>query len=147
MTDGAGQTGSGRGPDVIVNAVTEEVLTVGSVTGNDWDTFGRVGSVHFNAQGNLHIFDGQADHIVVVGQDGSLIRTVGGQGEGPGEFDNVTAAIVGRDGSYTVMGFRRPSGRHVHATGRRQGAAGVRQGWSPGRAGPGSDQLAQYHSE
>ena len=50
---------------------------------------------------------------MVVGPDGSLIRTVGGQGEGPGEFDNVTAAIVGRDGSYTVMGFRRPSGRRV----------------------------------
>ena len=61
--------------------------------------------MHFDAQANLHIFDRQADHIVVVGQDGSLIRTVGGQGEGPGEFDNVNTAIVGRDGSYTVMGF------------------------------------------
>ena len=100
-----GAAGTLDGPDVIVNAVTEEVFTVGSVTGNDWDAFGIVSSVHFDAQANLHIFDRQADHIVVVGQDGSLIRTVGGQGEGPGEFDNVTAAIVGRDGSYTVMGF------------------------------------------
>ena len=56
-----------------------------------------------SAHSNLHIFDSQADHIVVVGPDGSLIRTVGGRGEGPGEFDNVTTAIVGRDGSYTVM--------------------------------------------
>ena len=101
----AGAAGTLDGPDVIVNAVTEEVFTVGSVTGNDWDTFGSVRSVHFDAQANLHIFDSQADHIVVVGPDGSLIRTVGGQGEGPGEFDNVIAAIVGRDGSYTVMGF------------------------------------------
>ena len=100
-----GAAGTLDGPDVIVNAVTEEVFTVGSVTGNDWDTFGSVRSVHFDAQANLHIFDSQADHIVVVGQDGSLIRTVGGQGEGPGEFDNVIAAIVGRDGSYTVLGF------------------------------------------
>ena len=100
-----GAAGTLDGPDVIVNAVTEEVFTVGSVAGNDWDTFGSVRSVHFDAQANLHIFDSQADHIVVVGQDGSLIRTVGGQGEGPGEFDNVTAAIVGRDGSYTVLGF------------------------------------------
>ena len=100
-----GAAGTLDGPDVIVNAVTEEVFTVGSVTGNDWDTFGSVRSVHFDAQANLHIFDSQADHIVVVGQDGSLIRTVGGQGEGPGEFGNVTRAIVGRDGSYTVMGF------------------------------------------
>ena len=100
-----GAAGTLDGPDVIVNAVTEEVFTVGSVTGNDWDAFGIVSSVHFDAQANLHIFDRQADHIVVVGPDGSLIRTVGGQGEGPGEFDNVNTAIVGRDGSYMVMGF------------------------------------------
>ena len=100
-----GAAGTLDGPDVIVNAVTEEVFTVGSVTGNDWDAFGGVNSVHFDAQANLHIFDGQADHIQVVGPDGSLVRTVGGRGEGPGEFDNVNTAIVGRDGSYTVLGF------------------------------------------
>ena len=113
-----GAAGTLDGPDVIVNAVTEEVFTVGSVTGDDWDTFGTISSVHFDGQGNLHIFDGQADHIVVVGPNGSLIRTVGGRGEGPGEFDNVTTAIVGRDGSYTVMGFTQidllePSGEFV----------------------------------
>ncbi len=100
-----GAAGTLDGPDVIVNAVTEEVFTVGSVTGNDWDAFGSVRSVHFDAQANLHIFDSQADHILVVGQDGSLVRTVGGQGEGPGEFEDVITAIVGRDGSYTVLGF------------------------------------------
>lgn len=90
---------------MIVQAATEEVFTVGSVAGDAWDTFGTVRSVHFDAQANLHIYDNQAEHIVVVGPDGSLIRTVGGQGEGPGEFGNATTAIVGRDGSYTVMGF------------------------------------------
>ena len=101
----AGTAGTLDGPDVIVSAVTEEVFTVGSVTGDDWDTFGSVRSVHFDAESNLHVFDSQADHILVVAPDGSLVRTVGGQGEGPGEFDNVTMAIVARDGSYTVMGF------------------------------------------
>ena len=100
-----GATGTLDGPDVIVNAVTEEVFTVGSVVGDTWDTFGSVRSVHFDAQSNLHIFDSQLDHILVVGSDGSLVRTVGGRGEGPGEFGNVTTAIVARDGSYTVMGF------------------------------------------
>ena len=93
------------GPDVIVNAVTEEVFTVGSAMATDWQAFGNVRSLHFDAQANLHIFDSDADHILVIGQDGSLIRTVGGRGEGPGEFGNVVAAIVARDGSYTVMGF------------------------------------------
>ncbi len=101
----SGAAGTLDGPDVIVNAVAEEVFTVGSATGDDWETFGSVSSVHFDAQANLHIFDSQANHIVVVGPDGSLIRTVGGRGEGPGEFDDATRAIVGRDGSYTVMGF------------------------------------------
>ena len=102
---GAGAAGTLDGPDVIVRAVTEEVFTVGSVAGDEWDTFGILRTVHFDAHANLHIFDMQADHILVVGPDGSLIRTVGGRGEGPGEFDNVTTAIVGRDGSYTVLGF------------------------------------------
>ena len=100
-----GTAGTLDGPDVIVSAVTEEVFTVGSVAGDDWDTFGSVRSVHFDAQANLHVFDSQADHILVVGPDGSLTRTVGGPGEGPGEFGNVTKAIVARDGSYKVMGF------------------------------------------
>ena len=102
-----GAAGTLDGPDVIVNAVTEEIFTVGSVVGDTWDTFGSVRSVHFDAQANLHIFDSQLDHILVVGPDRSLVRTVGGRGEGPGEFDNVTTAIVARDGSYTVMGFSR----------------------------------------
>ena len=103
--DGAATAGTGTldGPDVILNAVTEEIFTVGSFAGDDWDTFGTVRSVDFDAQANLHIFDSQADHVVVVGPDGSLVRTVGGPGEGPGEFDGVTNVIVGSDGSYTVM--------------------------------------------
>ena len=100
-----GAAGTLEGPDVILNAVTEEIFTVGSATGDDWDTFGSVRSVHFDAHANLHIFDDQAEHVLVVGPEGSLIRTVGGQGEGPGEFDNVTTTIVARDGSYTVLGF------------------------------------------
>ena len=100
-----GTAGTLDGPDVIVNAVTEEVFIVGSIAGDAWDTFGNVRSVDFDAQGNLHIFDSQADHILVVGPDGSLARTVGGPGEGPGEFDGVTSVIVGRDGSHIAMGF------------------------------------------
>ncbi|MCY3700922.1 MAG: hypothetical protein OXH46_14985 [Gemmatimonadetes bacterium] len=113
-----GAAGTLDGPDVILNAVAEEAFTVGSATGDGWDTFGSVRSVHFDAQGNLHIFDSQAEHILVVGPEGSLIRTVGGQGEGPGEFENVTTAIVARDGSYTVLGFSHidllaPDGEYV----------------------------------
>ncbi len=104
---GAGAVGTLDGPDVMLNAVTEDVFAVGSVGGGDWDTFGSVRSVAFDNDGRLHIFDSQADHILVVGPDGSLVRTVGGPGEGPGEFGTGTRAIiVARDGSYTVLGIQ-----------------------------------------
>ena len=106
-----GAAGTLDGPDVIVNAVTEELFTVGSVTGDDWDIFGNVGSVHFDAESTLHILDNQADRIFVVGTDGSLVRTVGGSGEGPGEFNGVTRIFVARDGSYTVFGNGPPRPR------------------------------------
>ena len=99
-----GAAGTLDGPDMIVNAVTEELFTVGSVAGDGWDIFGNVGSVHFDAESNLHILDNQSDRIFVVGPDGSLVRTVGGPGEGPGEFNGVTRFFVARDGSYTVFG-------------------------------------------
>lgn len=101
---GREQPGAGGG-DAMLNAVTEAVFTVGSVAGDGWDTFGSVRAVAFDNEGNLHILDGQAAHIQVVGPDGSLLRTVGGRGEGPGEFGRVTSTIVARDGSYTVLGF------------------------------------------
>ncbi len=90
--------------DIPLNAVTEEVFAVGSVAGDDWDTFGNVGSVHFDAEANLHILARQIDQFFVVGPDGSLRRTVGRSGEGPGEFTGVNRAFVARDGSYTVLG-------------------------------------------
>ena len=102
----AGRDGpGGGGGDAMLNAVTEAVFTVGSVAGDGWDTFGSVQGVAFDDEGNLHVFDRQAAHILVVGPDGSLLRTVGGRGEGPGEFGRVTSALVARDGSYTVLGF------------------------------------------
>ena len=102
----AGRDGTGAGGgDAMLNAVTEEVFTVGSVAGDGWDTFGSVQGVAFDNEGNLHVFDRQAAHILVVGPDGSLLRAVGGRGEGPGEFGRVTSALVARDGSYTVLGF------------------------------------------
>lgn len=123
---GPGTRGTLDGPDVMLDAVTEEVFTVGSVAGDSWDTFGNVRSVAFDSGRNLHIFDSQSEHILVVGPDGSLIRTVGGRGEGPGEFGNVSSAIVARDGSYTVLGSSRvdllaPDGNFVRSVTLEQG--------------------------
>ncbi len=104
-TDASGDGGAAGtldGPDVMLTAVTEDVYTAGALDGEDWETFGSVRSVAFDGAGNLHIMDSQADRIVVVAPDGSFVRTVGGPGEGPGEFNSPTGLIVDRDGGYVV---------------------------------------------
>ena len=60
--------------------------SVGTSTGGDWDTFGEIGDVAFDAAGNLYIFDTQALRVSVVDPTGGLVRQFGGPGEGPGEF-------------------------------------------------------------
>ena len=65
-----------------------------AVTGEDWERFGRIGSLAFDGAGNLHIFDEQAQLVHVVGTDGGLIRQLGGPGEGPGEFSTSGAGVA-----------------------------------------------------
>ena len=91
--------------DFMLAAATEEVYTVGAMEGEDWEIFGRIQSVAFDANGNLHIFDRQADRVVAVGPDGGFLRTVGKSGEGPGEFSSLMGLTVFRDGSYAAIGF------------------------------------------
>ena len=104
--DSSGASGAGGaagtldGPDAMLTAATDTVYTAGALDGEDWETFGGVGSVAFDGAGNLHILDSQADRIVVVAPDGSFVRTVGGPGEGPGEFNSPIGLIVDRDGGY-----------------------------------------------
>ncbi len=100
--------------DRILDADFEEIYRLGAVDGGGWDTFGRVGSVSFDGDGNLYILDTQAVQIYVVDLQGNLVRQFIGQGQGPGEFggDFVLALefAVLRDGRVTVhdpgrMGF------------------------------------------
>lgn len=99
-----------------LDADFEEIYRLGVLDGDDWDTFGRVGTVGFDGDGNLYILDTGAVRIYVVDLQGNLVRQFIGEGEGPGEFGgNYAAALelaVLRDGRVVVydpgrMGFAR----------------------------------------
>lgn len=49
---------------------------------------GIVSSVLTDADGNLYVLDAQLMEIKVFAPDGRLVRTLGRQGQGPGEFEN-----------------------------------------------------------
>lgn len=93
-----------------------ELYRLGTMAGEDWEQFGRVGSVTFDGGGNLHIFDKQAQSVYVVGIDGGLIRALGGVGDGPGEFGSAQHASVFADGRVVVMDHSRRA-YHIFAAG------------------------------
>ena len=94
--------------DAPLTATTEDIYTVGTSAGEDWETFGGIGAVAFNAAGELSVFDSQSRRVVVVDADGGHLRTLGGQGEGPGEWQWPFGFTVLRDGRTVVFDMGRP---------------------------------------
>ena len=94
-----------------IEADFEELYRVGSMQGDDWDTFGGVAAVAFDATGNLYVLDGQAARITVVDLQGGLVRRIGRVGEGPGEFSDggIWAFTVLGDGRIAVYDNERSS--------------------------------------
>ena len=97
--------------DLPLDADFEEIYRVGSLDGNGWDTFGRVGTVGFDGAGNLYILDTEAVRINVVDLQANLVRQFMREGQGPGEFGSDTApalefAVMG-DGRVTVYDIGR----------------------------------------
>lgn len=50
--------------------------------------FGTVAEFLHDEDGNIYLLDGQLSEIQVFDTEGELLRTIGRQGEGPGEFQN-----------------------------------------------------------
>ena len=80
---------------------------MGSLAGDEWEVFGRVGAVGFAESGDLYVMDDQGGRIVVVSPEGGFVREFGGLGDGPGEFAPNTNTAVGftvlRDGRAVVF--------------------------------------------
>ena len=100
------------GEDRWLEADFEELYRLGSMTGEEWEQFGRVRSVAFDGAGKLHVFDDQAQLIYIVGTEGRLVRVLGGEGDGPGEFGGAAAMAAFADGRVVVMDFMR-RGYHI----------------------------------
>jgi hypothetical protein len=80
-----------------------EELAIGVLEGADEYLFGRVGDLAVDAGGGIYVFDGQVPALRYYDANGSYVRTLGGSGEGPGEY---------RDASLG-MAVRRSDGRVV----------------------------------
>ena len=81
----------------------EEVYRVGGLDAPAWALFVDPARMGFDAGGNLYVLDRRASRVVVIDPGGDLVRTVGREGEGPGEFRHETDIVVWRDGRFAVV--------------------------------------------
>ena len=75
--------------------VTED-LKIGSVAGDPEYQFGQIiplSSIDVDSHGNIYVMDLQAREARVFDANGVYLRTLGGPGEGPGEFSQQAAFI------------------------------------------------------
>jgi len=59
--------------------------------------FGRIGQVLCDESGEVYVLDTQLSEIIVLSPEGEYVRTVGREGEGPGEFSGAFDMYLGRD--------------------------------------------------
>ena len=136
------------GEDRMLELEFEELYRLGTLAGEEWEQFGDVQSVAFDAAGNLLVFDQheQAQKIYVVDPEGRLVREIGGPGEGPGEFERAVAMAVMPNGRVVVADHDRQGYHLFGADGefermvRKPGSPSV---WRMGpiRAQPGADAI------
>lgn len=68
-------------------ALVEEVR-IGSADAEGPELFAQIRALEMDDQGRMYVLEGQANELRIFDPSGVHLRTVGGAGEGPGEFGN-----------------------------------------------------------
>lgn len=109
VTDSAGVPviTSTAGDAVYARVADEPALTIGVVEGPDALLFQRIVSVARDGEGRLVVADAGWGEIRVFDAGGEHVLTVGREGEGPGEFQNLSGAWPGSGGNiFAVDGWQ-----------------------------------------
>ena len=81
-----------------------EELRIGSVEGDGPEVFGgTIPDLEVDGMGRIWVADSQSREVRIFGPDGEHIRTLGGEGEGPGEFRSLSRIVEGADGTFSVV--------------------------------------------
>lgn len=77
-------------------------ISIGELDGPDELLFGWIRSIAVDADHNVFAFDDQAQEVRVFDSAGQYVETLGGRGEGPGEFSRAEAIATLPDGRLVV---------------------------------------------
>lgn len=103
-------------PETPAETVRIELEELWERGGEDDDMFfGRLGNLVEDDEGTLYVLDSQLSEIHVFSQGGELLRTIGREGEGPGEFMQAFDMYLGPDG---LLGLVRTFPGRIYRIGR-----------------------------
>ncbi len=94
---------SATAQDQPLSADFPDVYRAGGMNAPEWAFFEDSARAGFDADGNLYVLDASAGHVVVLDSQGQLARTIGRQGQGPGEFNRPVDFAVWRDGHFAIL--------------------------------------------
>ena len=93
-----------RNPEEPLEEVRMELDELWRRGGDDDDLlFGIVSQLVKDTDGNIYLLDGQLSEIQVLSPGGDHLRTIGHEGEGPGEFRNASDMYMGPRGALGVL--------------------------------------------
>lgn len=90
-----------------LNAGTPTLLNpsvmIGTVDGDEATIFGEIKGVDVDREGNIYVLDAQPREIRVFDPSGTYLRTLGGQGSGPGEIERANGFMILPDNSVWIQ--------------------------------------------
>lgn len=82
-----------------------EGLRLGSVSSDGPDQFGQIRDVTADALGRIYVLESQAKQVRVFEPDGHFVRSLGHEGQGPGELANPIRLEWGPDDALWIVDF------------------------------------------
>jgi hypothetical protein len=86
-----------------VTIALEELWRIGGNSEKEGEFFGVIADVAVDDAGEVYVLDGQLSEVRVFSPDGHYLRTIGHEGEGPGEFRRPTDLLFLPDGRLAVV--------------------------------------------
>ena len=80
-----------------------ELWRVGGDSDAEEDLFGVISDIDIDASGDVYLLDSQLSEVKVYSKDGEYLRSMGREGEGPGEFRRPSAMFFTDDGKVAVV--------------------------------------------
>ena len=107
VTPGAGGAKAVSNPATgfVAPATTKlpEVWRLGGDSENEDEFFGVISDIDIDAQGNVYLLDSQLSTVKIYNKDGALVRSIGREGEGPGEFRRPVSMFFTKEDKAAVI--------------------------------------------